>query len=61
MSYEEQWKKVDELVKNADDQTQDETQEVVNQKKSFTAAVDADYQMAKLLPLWGYSVQPISL
>ena len=41
-----------------DDVTPEAMQECLHLKSSFTAVVDADYQMSKLLPHWGYSAQP---
>ena len=54
----EQWKQVKELEAKCEDRTEEETQQLVAIKDDFTAIIDADYQMAKLRPHWGYSAQP---
>ena len=38
--------------------TPEMAEQLQERKNQFTALVDADYQLSKLLPQWGYSTQP---
>ena len=51
-----QWKKIKELEETVT--SSEEESVLTNLKTTFTMTIDADYQMSKLIPHWGYSPQP---
>ena len=54
-----QWKKIQKLEEKSDLSANDK-KALTNLKATFTMTIDADYQITKLVPNWGYSPQPAS-
>lgn len=54
-----QWKTIQNLEEKTVLSVKEES-ELTNLKTTFTMTIDADYQMSKLIPYWGYSPQPAS-
>lgn len=53
------WKRIRQL-QAANGVTAESQMELADLKENFVCVIDADYQMTKLLPYWGYSAQPAS-
>lgn len=54
-----QWKTIQKLEKKETLNAREKS-ELANLRDAFTLLIDADYQMSKLIPHWGYSPQPAS-
>lgn len=54
-----QWKAIQKLEGKGTLSAQEES-ELANLKATFTVMIDADCQMSKLIPHWGFSPQPAS-
>ena len=52
-----EWKRIVELEEHTSLEA-DQEQELATLKHTFNLVISADYQMAKLVPYWGYSPQP---